>query len=66
MEHGFIIVEEVLIPLDEIKYARYQIEPGTLGTSGQDEVLCVFWKHGGHVTIPGQSMDDFAGHLHGA
>jgi hypothetical protein len=61
MEPDFIVLDEIIIPVNEIKYARYQIEPGTAGTPNMDEVLCVFWKHGGgHITVPGKSITDLS------
>lgn len=51
----FIGINDVVIPLEEIKYARFENPPGTVGG---ENMLIIYWKHGGHVCIPGCTTSD--------
>ena len=54
----FIDIDDTLIQVDEIKYARMQREPGLPSMNETPDVLVVWFKRGGHVVLPNTTKQE--------
>ncbi len=52
---AFAVLDDVLIPVDEIKYARIEPKPGIMDGP---EMLVINWKSGGHLCFPDSTVTD--------
>lgn len=51
--------DRTAFPVAEIKYVRMQREPGLPSTTEAPDILVVWFKTGGHLTIPNMTVTGF-------